>query len=275
VIGFVVAFALAVAVLVPVWAMFPASASPDRFNAATTRQDFQRAAADLEAYPFVSIIDENAQMWSWRSWAKEGGTGASTWRIGAERMQGKLLKLTGAVFGGIVLAFLVRLIAKAVFSKPAQGYSYFRGRLALILFGAFLISFLLPVGICNSPGALIFSIPLLIGFIIASTGKDPAAQPAAPAPIPYGVGPFGPPGQGGYPQGGYPQGGYPQGGYPQGASPQGASPQGGYPQGGYPQGASPQGGYPQGASPQGQGGYPQGQGGPPQGGWSPPGGPQA
>ncbi len=237
ILGFVVSFVLAMLLLGVVWATFPGSASPDSLRGATFAQ-MEQATKDMESYPFVSALDENSQVRSWRTWIDDRSAKSSIFMIGANRMQGKLLILSAAVIGGIFLAFLVRIIAKVVFSKPrAQALSPLLGRLALLLFGAFIVAFLLPVAIANHPMALIFSIPLAIGFGIASTGKDP--PPAPSPPILAGVGPFAPPGHG---QGGFPQGGFPggQGGYPQGG--QGGFPQGG--QGGFSQGGPPHGGWP-------------------------------
>lgn len=238
VIGFLVSIVLAVALLVPTWVTFPTSAMPWNLQYASFEK-MERATRDLEAYPFLTVLDERVQAASWRAWIDDRSAKSEIFLIGANRMTLKLAKLSAAVFGGILLAFVVRWIAKAVFSR-VRGYSRLTGRLALILMGAFVLSFLLPVVIANHPGALLYSVPLLVGFVIASTGKDPQAaqQDAQVAPIPYGVGPFGPPpghgahgGQGAYPgygaspggQGAYPGG---QGAYPGGqvASPGGPGP---------------------------------------------------
>lgn len=273
VVGFLVAIALAVAILVPVWALFPSAALPQNLTFATSAQ-MRSATEALEAYPFVTMLDETSQVRSWRLWVDDGTAKSTIFLIGANRMQGKLVKLTAAVFAGILLAFVVRIVAKFVFTK-ARGYNFLLGRLALLLAGAFIVSFLLPVAICNHPTALVFSLPLAIGFGIASTGKDPQSGSQGSAPIPQGAVPFGPPpgygAQGGQPgygaQPGYgPQGGQPgygaQGGQPGYGAQPGYGPQPGY---GSQPGYGPQGGAPQGPPP----------GGPGQGGWPPGGAPPA
>lgn len=203
VVGFLVSIALAICLLGATWATYPSSALPWNLETARFAQ-MEQAANGLEAYPFLTMIDERAQAASWSAWIQDRSAKSEIFRLGANRMLQKLVKLSAAVIGGILLAFSVRFVAKAVFGK-ARGHNWLLGRLALVLIAAFVVSFLLPVAVANHVMTMIYSLPLLIGFIIASTGKDKQAPP--PAAPPYGAGPFGPP-PGYGPQGSYPQGPY-------------------------------------------------------------------
>lgn len=60
VVGFLVAIALAVAVLVPVWALFPAAASPGSI-AMGGKAGLRSATEAFEAYPFVTMLDETSR----------------------------------------------------------------------------------------------------------------------------------------------------------------------------------------------------------------------